>query len=144
MPPRRATSARVISWNVNGLRACAKKGFLAWLRRSGAEIAGLQEVRARPEDLPPELRDPKGFASHYFPAERPGYSGVGLIGRRKPDAVDTSLGQKRFDAEGRLQIARFGRLVVANAYFPKGSGANRDNSRVAYKLAFYRALFDRV
>ncbi len=144
MPPRRAATACVISWNVNGLRACAKKGFLAWLRRSGAEIAGLQEVRARPEDLPPELRDPKGFASHYFPAERPGYSGVGLIGRRKPDAVDTSLGQKRFDAEGRLQIARFGRLVVANAYFPKGSGANRDNSRVAYKLAFYRALFDRV
>jgi exodeoxyribonuclease-3 len=129
---------------VNGLRACATKGFAGWLRRSGAEIVGLQEVRARAEQLARGLRAPRGWHTHFVHAERPGYSGVGLYARRPPDAVETRLGEERFDAEGRLQIARFGRLVVANVYFPKGSGSRRDNSRVPYKLAFYAALFQRL
>jgi exodeoxyribonuclease-3 len=133
-----------VSWNVNGLRACAKKGFPRWLGRAGAEIVGLQEVRAFEDQLPDAARAPRGWHVHFSAAERPGYSGVALYSRRKPDAVETSLGQQRFDAEGRLQIARFGRLVVANAYFPKGSGRNRDNSRVPYKLDFYAALFERL
>ena len=75
---------------------------------------------------------------------RKGYSGVGLFSRRKPDAMETSLGEDRFDDEGRLQIARFGRLVVANGYFPNGSGKDRDNSRIPYKIDWYAALFDRI
>jgi len=129
---------------VNGLRACAKKGFAAWLRTSRAGIVGLQEVRAREEQLPDDVRAPRGWHVHVVHAERPGYSGVGLYSRRKPDAVETSLGEARFDVEGRLQLARFGRLIVANAYFPKGSGTQRDNSRVPFKLAFYAALFQRL
>jgi exodeoxyribonuclease-3 len=129
---------------VNGLRACARKGFVRWLASSGADIVGVQEVRAFHEQLPPELRSPRGFHVHYQPAERPGYSGVGLFSRRPPDALDTSLSEPRFDAEGRVQIARFGRLAVVNAYFPKGSGPGRDNSRVPYKLDFSRALFERA
>ena len=129
---------------MNGLRACAKKGFARWLSRCGAEIVGLQEVRALEEQLPDAVRAPRGWHTHFCPAERPGYSGVGLYSRRKPDSVDTSLGEPRFDVEGRLQLARFGRLVVANAYFPKGSGNLRDNSRVPYKLDFYAALFRRL
>ncbi len=101
-------------------------------------------MRAFQEQLPDAVRVPRGWHVHFSAAERPGYSGVALYSRRKPDAVETSLGQKRFDAEGRLQIARFGRLVVANAYLPKGSGRNRDNSRVPYKLDFYAALFERL
>jgi exodeoxyribonuclease-3 len=135
---------RIVSWNVNGLRACAKKGFGAWLDGCGAEIVGVQEVRARVEDLPKEIRARPGWHMHVVEAERRGYSGVGLFARREPDAVETSLGAPRFDREGRVQIARFGRLVVANVYFPKGSGTERDNSRVPYKLAFYRALFRRL
>ena len=137
-------SVRIVSWNVNGLRACAKRGFARWLARSQAEIVGLQEVRALPEELPPGVRQPRGFTAFFSAAERRGYSGVGLYARRAPDRVETSLGVPRFDREGRLQIARFGRLVVANVYFPKGSGTARDNSRVPFKLAFYRALFDRL
>ncbi len=143
MSPAKKT-LRIVSWNVNGLRACAKKGFARWLSRSGAEIVGLQEVRAFPDQLPGNLQAPRRWHASYQPAERAGYSGVGLLSRRPPDRVDSSLGQPRFDIEGRLQIARFGRLVVVNAYFPKGSGRERDNSRVPYKLDFYRALFDRV
>ena len=134
----RARAIRVLSWNVNGLRACARKGFRAWLRRSRAEILGLQEVRALPEDLPADVRSPKGWHTHFACAERLGYSGVGLFSRRKPDRMETALGMDRFDVEGRLQIARFGRLALVNAYFPKGSGKDRDNSRVPYKLDFYQ------
>jgi exodeoxyribonuclease-3 len=140
----RPRSLRIVSWNVNGLRACARKGFRGWLRSARADIAGLQEVRALPGELPDGLHAPRGWCAHFSAAKRRGYSGVALYSRREPDAVETSLGSERFDAEGRLQIARFGRLALANAYFPKGSGALRDNSRVPYKLDFYRAVFERL
>jgi exodeoxyribonuclease-3 len=134
---------RVVSWNVNGLRACARKGFADWLARSRADVVGVQEVRALPDEIP-AVCTPRGWHVELVPALRRGYSGVGLWSRRKPDATLRALGEPRFDDEGRVLLARFGRLIVANAYFPKGSGTLRDNSRVPYKLAFYRALFDRL
>jgi len=139
-----AAPLRVVSWNVNGLRACARKGFTRWLGRSGASIVGVQEVRARWADLPKNLRAPRGWHATFVEAERAGYSGVGLYSRDAPDEVESALGVERFDVEGRYQMARFGKLAVINAYFPKGSGPNRDNSRVPYKLEFYRAVFERA
>ena len=133
---------RVISWNVNGLRACGRKGFRQWLEGCGGDIVGVQEVRARPEQLDTELREPEGWHVAFNPAERPGYSGVGLYSRRAPDGIEISIGEDRFDAEGRIQIARYGRLLLANGYFPNGNGKNRDLSRIPYKLDFYRQLFD--
>jgi exodeoxyribonuclease-3 len=135
---------RILSWNVNGLRACGRKGFGRLLQRSGAWLVGVQEVRAPLEEIPGALREPRGWITHFVAAERAGYSGVGLFARQAPDRVETSLGEARFDSEGRLQIAYFGRAVIANVYFPKGSGSARDNSRVPYKLAFYAALFRRL
>lgn len=137
-------SLRIASWNVNGIRACTRKGLIAWLRSARPHIVGLQEVRALPEEVPAQLSRLRGWHLHISPAERRGYSGVGLLARRPPDEVETSLGIDRFDAEGRLQLARFGRLVVANVYFPKGSGTRRDNSRVPYKLAFTAAVRRRL
>ena len=138
---------RILSWNVNGLRAAAKRGFTRWLSRCGADIVGVQEVRAELSDLPPRLT-PERMAgrwhAHYSSAGRRGYSGVALFSRRPPDSIETSLGAPRFDREGRLQTARFGRVVVVNCYFPNGNGSARDNSRVPYKLAFYRALFEKL
>lgn len=136
--------ARVYSWNVNGIRASTKKGLDRWVEQSNAEIIGLQEVRADLASIPEEILALKDYQQHYVAAEKKGYSGVGMLSRRKPDRLDTSLGEKRFDSEGRLQVARFGRLVVANGYFPNGSGKNRSNDRVPYKLDWYRALFERV
>lgn len=133
---------RVISWNVNGIRACVRKGFAGWLEQSGAEIIGLQEVRALPDEIPAEVRDAPGWHLETRPAERRGYSGVAFLSRRPAEEVRSSLGESRFDSEGRLLLARYGGLWVANVYFPKGSGRDRDNSRVPYKLDFYRALFD--
>jgi len=135
---------RIVSWNVNGLRACAKKGFLEVLKASKADVMTLQEVRAFPEQLPDDIRQPAGWHTAFSAAERPGYSGVAIYSRRAPDRVESLLGDSRFDVEGRLLIAHFGRLAVASVYFPKGSGKERDNSRVPYKLDFYREVFDRV
>ncbi|MEJ2131231.1 MAG: exodeoxyribonuclease III [Gammaproteobacteria bacterium] len=135
---------RIVSWNVNGLRANLKKGFLEFLERSRADVVGIQEVRAFPSQLPAEALAPDGWHANFSPAERAGYSGVGIYSRIAPDRIETALAEPEFDAEGRLLIARFGRLSVASVYFPKGSGRERDNSRVGYKLAFYRAVFERV
>jgi exodeoxyribonuclease-3 len=129
---------------VNGIRACARKGFVEWLRRSGATIVALQEVRARADELPQSVRRLRAWQSAFTPAQRRGYSGVGLLARRAIDELHTATGEERFDVEGRMQLARFGRLLVANVYFPKGSGRNRDNSRVPYKLDFYRRVFEHV
>ena len=131
---------RVVSWNVNGLRACARQGFDGWLRRARADVVALQEVRALPEEAGAAVRVPRGWHAQWVAAERRGYSGVALLARRRPDEVHVGLGVPRFDREGRLVTARFGRLVVMNGYFPKGSGPNRDNSRIPYKLAFTRAV----
>jgi exodeoxyribonuclease-3 len=142
--PKPADACRVYSWNVNGIRAATRKGLHDWVRNSNAEIIGLQEVRADVDAIPEEIRALDDYQHHYVAARKKGYSGVGLLSRRKPDRLETTLGDDRFDAEGRLQIARFGRLVIANGYFPNGSGSNRSNDRVPYKLAWYRALFERV
>jgi len=134
---------RVVSWNVNGIRACVRKGFAAWLAQSGADIVGVQEVRALPDEIPTELKQ-LSWNVHLHPAQRRGYSGVGLWSKQAPTEIHTSLNEERFDVEGRVQLARFDRLWVVNTYFPKGSGTLRDNSRVPYKLDFYGAVFERI
>ncbi|MCA9687313.1 MAG: exodeoxyribonuclease III [Myxococcales bacterium] len=126
------------------MRACVRKGsFSRWLQRSSAAIVGLQEVRATAAQLPPDAV-PQGWHAHFSSAEQAGYSGVGMLSRVEPDEVRTELGEPCFDREARVQLARFGRLRVANIYFPNGNGTDRDNSRVPYKLDFYRAVFDVV
>ncbi len=135
---------RIVSWNVNGLRACAAKGFDRFLAKSKADIIGIQEVRAFPEQLDAKTRAPRGWHVRFVAGQRPGYSGVGLYSRVAPDRIESTLADGRFDNEGRLLIASFGRMSVVTGYFPKGSGTERDNSRVPYKLDFYAALFDRI
>ena len=135
---------RIVSWNVNGLRACVKKGFMDFLGASDADVVGLQEVRALPSQLPPGVRSPPGWHTVFAPAQRLGYSGVALYSREPPTRIETRLGIDEYDVEGRLLIAHFGRMAVASVYFPKGSGTDRDNSRVPYKLGFYQAVFDRL
>ena len=133
---------KAISWNVNGLRACARKGFLDWLGSSGANWIGVQEVRANYNQLTEEIRSPQGYVSNFVAAERPGYSGVAMYALESADEWITTMGEAQFDEEGRMQLGRWGHLWIANVYFPNGSGKNRDNSRIPYKLNFYRRLFE--
>ena len=135
---------RIISWNINGLRACAKKGFLDFLEDSKAQVLCLQEVRAFPEQLPNEVRNAVGWHATFAPGERPGYSGVAIYSRIPPTKVTCTLNMREFDIEGRFLVAHFERMSVCSVYFPKGNGKDRNNSRVDYKLAFYRAVFERV
>lgn len=135
---------RIVSWNVNGLRACTRKGFLDVLSSAGADVLALQEVRAFPEQLDDAVRQPRGWHTAFSPAERAGYSGVAIYSREPPSRVERALGIERFDVEGRYLEAHFGRTVVLSVYFPKGSGKDRDNSRVPYKLDFHAAVFDRI
>ncbi len=136
---------RIVSWNVNGLRAVDRTGqFRRWLDRCGADIVGVQETRARLEQLPRRLQKPKGWTTNLVAADRAGYSGVGLFSKSRPNHIETALGSREHDQEGRLILARFGRLVIANGYFPNGNGRDRDNSRVPFKLRFYRKLFRRL
>ena len=106
---------RILSWNVNGLRACEKKGFSAWLGEAEIDVLGLQEVRALPEQLAEHVRDPEGWFTHFSPAERKGYSGVGLFSRIQPDLVETSLGVDEFDADA-LIVFGYSENVVSNFF----------------------------
>jgi len=135
--PRRST-VRLFSWNVNGLRACARKGFLDWLDVERPDVLGLQEVRALPDQLHDELARPDGYHTWFHPADRKGYSGVALFSRLEPHAVTLGgLDDPRFDSEGRLIVADYGDFLLYNAYFPNGGN---DLSRVPYKLEFSEAV----
>ncbi|MES2504092.1 MAG: exodeoxyribonuclease III [Myxococcota bacterium] len=135
---------RIYSWNVNGIRAATKNGFAEWLNTCGGDIIGLQEVRAFPEQIPAHVREVPGYFSHFSAAKKPGYSGVGLYTKQKPDLIETSLGVEEFDNEGRVQIAHFPEFIIANIYFPNGQGKNNDNSRIPFKIAFYQKLFEKL
>lgn len=135
-----ADSLRIISWNVNGIRSAVRQGFMTWLKTTKADIVALQEVRADNSSIPPEILRLRRWTRNFHSAERKGYSGVGLLSTQAPESVENSLGKGEFDIEGRCQIARFGALWLVNSYFPNGSGKERDNGRVPYKLAYYRRL----
>jgi len=129
---------RLFSWNVNGIRACGRKGFLDWLAAAKPDILGLQETRALPEQLEESLRQPDGYHVHYHPAEKKGYSGVALYSQIEPQSVTLGgLSEPRFDDEGRLIIADYGDFLFYTGYFPNGGN---DLSRVPYKLEFSEAV----
>ncbi len=133
---------RILSWNVNGLRAIVKKGFLEFLDRSEATFVGVQESRVALDDLPPPIKELDGWHTHVVEAERKGYSGVACFSRRPIDQAAQRIGGRyRFDAEGRVQLVTLGDLLIANVYFPNGNGKDRDNSRIPFKLAFTRRVY---
>lgn len=114
---------RVISANLNGIRAAGRKGFFQWLRRQQADVVCLQELKAQAEQITDRLYWPPSFHCYYHPAEKKGYSGVGIYCRREPDEVIEGLGWDAFDREGRWIEARFGKLSVVSLYLPSGSSS---------------------
>lgn len=133
---------RIVSWNVNGIRAAYKKGLCAKLTAFNADIIGLQETKASEEQVLELCQDLVLPYRYAHGAKKAGYSGVALFSKYKPKEVIYSLHDDIFDNEGRLILAIFDRFILANVYFPNGAGKNGDNSRVPYKLAFYDKLFD--
>ncbi len=121
---------KLFSWNVNGIRAAAKKGFLEWLTQEQPDILCLQETKARKDQVPDELLNDHGYHTFWHSAERAGYSGVATFTKTEPLFVQNGVGIKRFDSEGRV-------LITEHIYFPNGQ---RDQERLDYKIDFYAEL----
>jgi len=130
---------RLLSWNVNGIRACFRKGLLSWVQAEAPDLLCLQETRAHKEQVEAELQAFSGYHAFWNPARRPGYSGVATFSRQPPDSVHVGLGRPEFDVEGRVLTLEFGSLSVVNAYFPN---SQRTHARLPYKLAFCQAMLD--
>ncbi len=125
---------KILSWNVNGLRAVLKKNFLAWLKKESPDILCLQETKALPSQLPPEVMHATGY--HFFlnPARRPGYSGVATFSKEKPLAVKHGFGIPKYDDEGRVLETEYKNFTLLNIYFPNGK---MGPERLKYKMDFY-------
>jgi exodeoxyribonuclease-3 len=132
---------RILSWNVNGIRAVLKKGFLDWLREADPDILCVQETKAQEEQLPPELRQVGGYNAYFTSPERKGYSGVALYSKEEPLLVTRGFGDGRYDAEGRVIAADYATFVLINVYFPNGK-ASRE--RLLYKMEFYEDFLRHV
>ena len=130
---------KLISWNVNGIRAAEKKGFLDWLSASNADLVAVQETKAHPEQVSADLQNPPGYHAAWNSAERPGYSGTVTYSRQPPTKVVLGMNELRFDTEGRVLIHEFEPFVFFNIYFPNGG---RGPEWVAHKLAFYRRFLE--
>jgi len=128
---------KLYSWNVNGIRSVARKNLLPWTQLADATVIGVQETKASPGQLAPELAAPEGWHSCWHSAQKAGYSGTALFCRDRPDEVLEGVGDARFDDEGRVLAVRFGTLVAITAYFPNSREAG---ARLDYKLAFCAAL----
>ena len=132
---------KILSWNVNGIRAAEKKGFLTWLASTNADIVALQETKASPEQVSDGLRAPLGYHVDWCAAERKGYSGVVTFSRIPPTEVSRGLCDARFDGDGRVLISTFPGFVFLNIYFPNGG---RGPEWVAHKLDFYARFLEIV
>lgn len=132
---------KLLSWNVNGIRAAYKKGFLDWLKKEKPDILCVQETKAHTEQLTDELLSPNGYKTYWSSAQRKGYSGVATYTKIEPKEVKNGLGIKRLDNEGRTLILDYGDFILYNIYFPNGQ---RSQERLNFKLDFYDEFLKQV
>lgn len=130
---------KILSWNVNGIRAIHRKGFLNWLFKEQPDILCLQEIKAHNEQIPEDIRNIEGYYAYFAPAQRKGYSGVGILTRSEPVDIKKGFGRAEFDNEGRTLLLDFGKFVLLSVYFPNGG---MSDARLKYKLDFYDAFLE--
>ena len=126
---------KLYSWNVNGIRAAEKKGFLDWMAGTGADVIAVQETKAHPDQVSEALLKPNGYTSHWASAAKKGYSGVATYTKLPVQKAIVGLGDTIFDEDGRTVITEFDQFVLFNIYFPNGG---RGPEYVRHKLAFYK------
>ena len=130
---------KMISWNVNGIRAVAKKGFHEWLKKESPDILCIQETKAWKEQLDDSLLNINGYKSYFAQGIKKGYSGVAVYTKEEPVKVTEGLGIEKFDNEGRTMVLEYPNFVLYNIYYPNGK---RDGGRLQYKLDFYDAFHE--
>jgi exodeoxyribonuclease-3 len=134
---------RIVSWNVNGIRAVEKRGFVQWVRDEAADVLCIQETKAAPDQLSEDLLRPKDkggkpYFSYWASAQRKGYSGTAIYSKTEPREVKP-MGLGALDDEGRVLQADFGGFVLICAYFPNSQDAG---ARLGYKLDFCAAMLE--
>jgi exodeoxyribonuclease III len=135
---------KLLCWNVNGIRAVMKKGFLEFLEAEEPDALCLQETKIKEAQLTQELQNPLGYFSNWAHAERAGYSGVVTFSKERPETVQIELGNGKHDNEGRLVLTEFGGgsgdgFVLVNVYIPNGG---RGEDRIKFKLDYYDEMLD--
>jgi exodeoxyribonuclease-3 len=124
---------KIISYNLNGIRAAVKKDLVGFIKAHDFDIIGIQETKAWETDIPTELFEEIGYHCHWYSAEKKGYSGVGIMSKIKPDKIVRGCGIEQYDKEGRVIRADFGDVTVLSCYFPSGSSGEE---RQAIKTSF--------
>lgn len=133
---------KLISWNVNGIRAVLKKGFLKWLDKEKPDVLCVQETKANRLQLDKNITDHKRYHSFWHSAtNKKGYSGVAIFCKEEPIHVDVGFGIEKFDCEGRVVMTEFKEFILFNVYFPNGK---MNSDRLNYKLEFYDAFLKHV
>lgn len=127
----------IFSWNVNGLRAIMKKGFLDFVNSENPDILCIQETKLQEEQLEENIKNIEGYEAYFSFAEKKGYSGVATYTKLKPLSVKKGIGIEKFDKEGRILITEFEGFILFNIYFPNGQ---MNEERLQYKMDFYEAL----
>lgn len=128
---------KIISYNVNGIRAAIKKGFLDWLKSADPDVICLQEIKAMKEQLDLDVFVEAGYIHHYwFSAEKKGYSGVAILSKIKPNHVEFGTGIESMDVEGRNLRADFDGVSVMSLYLPSGTNDARLNHKLEYMDMF--------
>ena len=128
---------KLLSWNVNGIRAAVKKGFLEYLEDENPEIICIQETKAHKEQLTSEILEDHGYFTYWHSGQKKGYSGVATFCKEEPLYVQEGIGIKKYDDEGRVLITEHNKFLLYNIYFPNGQ---KNEERLKYKLDFYDDL----
>jgi len=114
---------KVMTLNVNGIRAGHRKGFFQWMLVQNVDVVCIQETKAQVHQLSEEILSPNGYSGFFNDAEKKGYSGVAIYTKQQPDKIKTILGWHRADSEGRYIQADFGSLSIISLYLPSGSSS---------------------
>ena len=128
---------KLLSWNVNGIRAAVKKGFLEYLEDQNPEIICIQETKAHKEQLTSEILEDHGYFTYWHSGQKKGYSGVATFCKEEPLYIQEGIGIKKYDDEGRVLITEHNKFLLYNIYFPNGQ---KNEERLKYKLDFYDDL----
>jgi exodeoxyribonuclease-3 len=132
---------RIVTYNVNGIRAAVRKGLVTWLETNPADVVCLQEIKAQESDIDSEIFRRAGYHSYFYSAEKKGYSGVAILSRTKPDAIVLGSSMPQSDAEGRVIRADFGAISVLSVYFPSGTTGD---IRQQYKYEWLDEFYDYI
>lgn len=132
---------RLLSWNVNGLRAIAKKGFVDWMKKDMPDVLCLQETKVSPDQVPPQIKSIPGYYTLFGSSARKGRDGVALFSKIEPRSIKNNLEIPGLDDEGRAIVADYGSFLLYNIYFPNGKASPE---RLAYKLLFYDLFLEHI